>query len=245
MKINKKNRKRLTVILVAALVILIAIAIILSRVTYSNNGEGNERQVENEGKAGNVATSDSAVNISLGDGLNIISTDAYTGPYWEDGSYEEVSDIQMILLENVSEQNLQYAEITVEHKDCVAEYAVTNLPAGAKAVVLEKNRMEYTKKAVVETSVENTVFLEEMPLYENIFEIQGLDGVINVKNISEKDITGDIYIYYKNLGDGVYHGGITYRVRVEGGLQADEIRQLGASHYNAENCEILMVSYVE
>ena len=54
---------------------------------------------------------------------------------------------------------------------------------------------------------------------------------------------GDIYIYYKNFSGGIYYGGITYRVKIEGGLKSGEIRQLMSTHYYEEASEILMVTY--
>lgn len=227
-KMNKKNRKKMIYILVAILVVLVVMALVVRHNKTGKNGTGT-----------------SSGEISLGEGLKIIQTGEYTGPYWEDGSNEEVSGIQMIVLQNTTDQDLQYAEIIVEHKNKTLEYAVTNLPAGQKALILEKNRKEYTKKDITETTLENVVFLEEMPLYEDIFEIQGLDGVINVKNISANDVSNDFHIYYKNIDEGMYLGGITYRVKIEGGLKAGEIRQLGANHFNADSCEILMISGLE
>lgn len=224
---KKQNRKKLILGLSIILLILIIIAILLS--------QGKKKEEAPVAKD----------EIMLNDSLKIVQIGEYNGPYLEDGSNEEVSDVQMIVLENTAEQDLQYAEVILEYENVIAEYAVTNLPAGQKALILEKNRMEFTKKSLKKAVLTNVVFLEEMPLYEDIFEINGLDGVINVKNISNNDISGDIYIYYKNIGEEMYLGGITYRVKIEAGLKSGEIRQLGASHFNAQNCEILMISYVE
>ena len=227
-KLNRKKGKIVVCILVMLLIVLVIVALLLSRNKMNESGD-----------------SFSSEEILLDEGLKIIRTDEYDGPYFEDGSNEEVSGIQMIILENTTEQDLQYAEIIVEHKDETAEYAVTNLPAGKKVLILEKNRMKYTNKDIMETALENIIFLEKMPLYEDIIEIQGLDGIVNVKNISENDISSDLYIYYKNIEKEMYLGGITYRIKIEGGLKAGEIRQLGANHFKADSCEILMVSGLE
>lgn len=229
-KIKKQNQKKLIYGLIAILIVLIIVAILI--ICGSKNGDKGTTGISNE-------------EISLGEGLKIVQMGEYNGPYLEDGSNEEVSGIQMIVLENTTKQDLQYAEINVEHKDKIAEYAVTNIPAGGKVLVLEKNRMESTKKTVKNTSLNNVVFLDEMPLYKNTVEIQGMDGIINVKNISANDIRNDFYIYYKNINEEMYLGGITYRVKIEGGLKTGEIRQLGANHFKAVGCEILMVSGLE
>ena len=72
--------------------------------------------------------------------------------------------------------------------------------------------------------------------------IQCLDGVMNITNISGEDITEDIFVYYKNYIDGVYCGGITYRLRLTGGLKAGEIRQGSAAHVDRENSRIVFVT---
>lgn len=49
-------------------------------------------------------------------------------------------------------------------------------------------------------------------------------------------------IYYKNLVNGVYYGGVTYRTRIESGLAAGEVRQGTASHFSPDNSAVLFVS---
>jgi hypothetical protein len=49
-------------------------------------------------------------------------------------------------------------------------------------------------------------------------------------------------IYYKNYTQGLYYGGITYRVRVPGGIQADEVKQLTASHFSSTGSRVMFVT---
>lgn len=184
-----------------------------------------------------------AMPIELGEGLRIIQIAAYAGLYLEDGSDEPVSDILMMELENTSDRALQLGNITLSYSDAVAEFTVSNLPAGKKVILLEQKRMAYTAAEPIDAKVENTVFLDAFSRYEDQLEIIARDGVINVCNITDRDIEQDIFIYYKNVAGGIYYGGITYRVRIRGGLKAGEIRQLMTEHYDAEGSEILMVSY--
>ena len=79
-------------------------------------------------------------------------------------------------------------------------------------------------------------------LYPDQLKLQILDGAVNVTNISGKDIAGDIVIYYKNSAADLYYGGITYRVRIEGGLKAGEIRQIMASHFSDTGSKIMFVT---
>ena len=84
--------------------------------------------------------------------------------------------------------------------------------------------------------------VQEFGICEDRIQVGGLEGALNIENISEEDIPGNIVIYYKNVAGDVFYGGITYRVTIEGGLKADEIRQVMSAHFNADNSEIVMVS---
>ena len=81
-----------------------------------------------------------------------------------------------------------------------------------------------------------------MSLQEDKLQLQVLDGALNVINISGEDITGDVVIYYKNAAADVYYGGITYRVRIEGGIKADEIKQIMASHFSDSGSKVMFVT---
>lgn len=183
--------------------------------------------------------------IELGQGLAITAIEEYAGIYMEDGSDEAVQGLLMVILENRNEEDLQYAQITLSYADAQAQFDVTNLPSGGRVVLLEKNRMEYRDDLPEAAGLENVALVGEFPMYADIFEITTADGVINVRNISQDDISGDIYIYYKNVGGGLYYGGITYRARIEGGLASGEIRQIMTAHYYEDASEILMVTYAQ
>lgn len=183
--------------------------------------------------------------IELEQGLAITAIEEYAGLYVEDGSDEAVQGLLMVILENRNESDLQYAQITLEFADARAHFDVTNLPAGGSCVLLEKDRMEYREDLPEAARAENVVLVGDFPMYADLFEITTADGVINVRNISDADISGDIYVYYKNVGGGMYYGGITYRARIAGGLAAGEIGQIMTNHYYEDASEILMVTYAE
>ncbi len=182
--------------------------------------------------------------MDLGQGLIITDIDDYTGAYVEDGSDAVVSGVLMLILENTSEEALQYARITLYFGGIPAEFTVTNLPAGQRVVLLEKNRAAFSSKVPDSVELADVLFLPEFEMYEEIFEISGTKGNLTVKNISETDIAGDVYVYYKNSAQDLLYGGITYRARVEGGLKAGESKQVIAAHYNPTGSTILMVTYI-
>lgn len=184
-----------------------------------------------------------AVSIDLGYGMRITDVGKYTGVYMEDGSDEIVSGVMMIAVTNEGEDAIQYAEIRLPVGDQTACFSLSTLTPGSTMILLEQTRMAYTAGEYTTADVNNVaLFQAPLSLCEDRLEIQTLNGAINVSNISGADITGDIIIYYKNSAADVYYGGITYRVRLEGGLKAGEIRQIMASHFSESGSTIMFVT---
>jgi hypothetical protein len=184
--------------------------------------------------------------INLGCGLEICDAGSYTGAYVEDGSCEIVSGVMMIVVRNTGEQDVQLADIIAVSGDSEYTFRLTNLAAGERVVLLELERRQ-AAEAVLESAIVSEVALFENPmeLHGETIQITGLDGMLNVKNISGKDISGDVYIYYKFAATDIFYGGITFRVRVEGGLKAGELRQIPAGHFKTGECRIVQVSIYE
>ena len=109
-------------------------------------------------------------------------------------------------------------------------------------MVLESSRMAYAEGFTQAEVVNFASFDEPMSLCTDEIEISAFEKAINITNISGKDITGDIVIYYKNSAIDMFYGGITYRVRIEGGIKADEIRQIVPSHFMTGSSTIVHVT---
>lgn len=184
------------------------------------------------------------VTMNLGKGLTLTDIGSYTGIYMEDGTDEVVSGILMIIVTNNGEEDIQYAEISLDAGEETAFFSVSTLPVGESAVLLEQNRMEYSAETAYTSAVGSNIALFDQPmsLCEDLIQIQSLDGAMNITNISGEDITGDIVIYYKNAADGMYYGGITYRVRISGGLAADEVKQIMSQHFSTSDSAIMFVT---
>ena len=202
-----------------------------------------ETQTPEETKANLEAVED--VKLYIGNGLMVTDIGKYTGVYMEDGSDDIVSGILMIVVENMTESVIQYSEITLTAEDgSTAAFTVSTLPAGESVVLLEKNRLAYRADvAYTEGISENLAVLSDgLTLMEDSLKVQAYEGALNITNISGQDITDDIVIYYKNSSSDMLYGGITYRVRIEGGLKADELRQLMPSHFSAEGSRIMFIT---
>ena len=243
------KRKKNSVVWIAVAVIA---AVVLTIVVLQFSGKGLQTQ------PGTTASADDTVKlpvqpafseISLNNGLTVLDIGSYTGVYMEDGSDEVVSGILMMMVRNDGEETVQYARITMDVNGKTAEFTVSTLEPGATVVLLEKSKMRFDKSVKYENmqiTCENlALFNTPLELHEDKLRIQILDGAINVTNISGSDISKKISIYYKNVTDGVYYGGITYRITLENGLKADEIRQMMASHFSDTGSRIMLVTITE
>ena len=182
--------------------------------------------------------------INLGHGLEIEKFGSYTGVYMEDGSDEIVGNIAMILVKNTGEEYIQYAEVTVACGETEGFFTLSTLFPGESMVVLEQSRKAYGDfKGTVNAIAENVAVFSEVPtLYEDQLKVQGLNGALNITNISGKDITETISIYYKNSSSDMLYGGITYRVQITGGLKAGEIKQIISDHFSEAGSRIMFVT---
>ena len=184
------------------------------------------------------------IEAYLDKGLKIINVGAYTGIYMEDGSDEVVSGVLMLVVTNVGDTAIQYAEITLPTEGGDAMFKLSTLPVGESCVILEQTRMAHTGNEDISkaTAANVAIFREPLSRCEEQLKFQALDGILNVINISGEDITGDIVVYYKNAAADLYYGGITYRVRLTGGMKQGEIKQLVADHFSDSGSKIMFVT---
>ena len=250
MKGQTKNKKTKTVLLLVVTLLLLT-ALFAGLVFLLRGREENPAQQDNQTKPSQTEpaanTLDSVledVTVDLDKGLQITGIGAYTGAYVEDGSNEFVSGVLMLRVTNNGTEDIQYAEFTIPMEDTAAQFTLSTLPVGATAILLEQNRMLWNEETVYpepEMSLV-AVFDASLSLQEDQLKIQALDGGLNVTNISGQDIDGDIVIYYKNAQQGLYYGGITYRVRLQGGIKAGEIKQIMSDHFSATGSEVVFVT---
>ena len=245
-----KRRTGTVVLVVVGLLTVLAGAVLFSAITQPGDADK-----EHETAAATTFPVAEFENVqdrvpSMQNGnLQIENVGAYTGIYMEDGTDELVSGVMMMVVTNTGKDTIQYAQIEMKVDDEIAQFALSTLPAGASVVLLEQNRMAYVSEfdySTADVSVFNIAYMQEpLSMQEDKLKIQALDGVINVTNISGEDITGDIIIYYKNSAVDLFYGGITYRITISGGLKADEVKQIMASHFNQEGSTIMFVSVGE
>lgn len=239
----KKMNKKIPVLIIAGILL---VAVVL---WFAGNRVGTAVELpENAQTAAPSASAEAGQTgseILLQDALLVREIGSHTGPYWEDGSDEQVTDVLKMTVTNVTEEPIQYALIAMELPEGTATFSVTALPAGATAVLLETGRMPYDKSidyGSANIECQNLAgFDKSLSLQEQKLEIQLLEGALNITNISGDDIAGTIILCYKNVENGVYQGGIGYRIRLEDGLKAGEIRQIMATHVHQPGTELVFV----
>lgn len=177
-------------------------------------------------------------------GINVSDLFSYTGNYVEDGSNALVEGVAAVRVVNASDTDIQYLEVTVKTEKDEYLFNISTLFPGESVIALEKSKQHFNKEETVESvSVQNCAsFLVPPSLYEDTFRISVMDSVVNIENISDENIDGPIYLYYKNMENGEYLGGITYRVMFDT-LKAGEIKQMSASHLHTASSRVLFVTY--
>lgn len=175
--------------------------------------------------------------IVSGEGLEILSAGHYTGSFYEDGSNDAVEGVSGLIVKNSGESLIEYGEIDGGEN----HFVFTGLPAGATMLVLEANRgtADIPADPIISASVPAVDIHEDL---NSFLEVYLGDGVINIRNISGRDFTGDVSLYYKNIQDGILMGGITYRARFSG-VPNGELAQSIQSHATSQNTAVLYLSY--
>lgn len=166
----------------------------------------------------------------------------------EDASMSVTEDVAGIVVLNNSDRTLQYAEITASFSDGTAHsYKISTLPPGETCFVAEENNMPYRELTTGFFGFEIihvAFFAEEPSVHSDKFQFSGADGILNIKNISDSDITDNIIVYYKDYENSHLASGTTYRVTVDNGLKAGEIKQVSANHFRQDGSMIMFVQIV-
>ncbi len=161
-------------------------------------------------------------------------------------SVGEQNDRLSVLVRNISDVDVQYAVLSVVCDSEKYNFEMSTITAGATAIVSCTEKVPFNVNGQYYSwKIEDKILFEnELSLYPEIFEIKGADGAISVKNISKKDIDGPIYVYYKNVVDGVFTEGTTYRVSIDSLEKGQEIQTL-SGHYNKDTSLVMFVTYAE
>lgn len=173
--------------------------------------------------------------------LVIRTLDNYEGIYLEDGSDVDVSEVAVVVLQNVGDTDIEYANISISGDENTLQFETSAIPAGAYAVVQEKNRTAY-QKGTYETCEAQVAELESFEMSEASVTVEETEkGSLKITNLTGKDIP-TVRIFYKFYTKSVnaYIGGITYTAKITN-LEAGSSTTVTPSHYIAGKSKIMMV----
>lgn len=161
-------------------------------------------------------------------------------------SIGETDGVVSVVVRNISDNDVQYALLTVNCGGDVLSFPMTTVLAGSTSILKSDKPVEFDEESsYYNWKIEEKTIFEEVPsLYPEIFEIMCCDKLITVKNISGNDVSGDIFVYYKKIENGVFSEGTTYRVRINGLGKSEKI-QVDAEHFMSSDSKVMFVTYVQ
>ncbi len=184
------------------------------------------------------------IPYTLSNGCEIADIKAYSGPFVEDGSDSEKTNVFALVIKNTTGKHFQYMTVNMKIGEKDYNFKLTTLFDNSAVTVLESTGAPYTDEKIdTVTLVQSIEFPSEPTVHPNELEITVMDGLMNVKNISGKDISSDIYVYYKLTDGDDWLGGITYRASTGGGLKNGELRQIPAKHFKKDSCKVVFTEY--
>ena len=170
-----------------------------------------------------------------------------TGYFPEDGSDEAIENVLAVKLSNSSDRTLEYLSFSLIVNGEISKFTAATVPAGKNIYVFAAERSTApTELTTIESAVEFEIyFSNELSAKTDTLSYEVQNGTIVVTNISDRDILSDIVVYYKSTAEDGYLGGITYRLRISGGLAAGESFNGYAPHAYAHMTEIMFTQYEE
>lgn len=184
--------------------------------------------------------------IDLGQGLSVTEMISAAGVFPEDGQNTVLPDMFCITVKNSSEHTLQLAQVklTVNGEEYLFQFST--LPGGASVRAYEINRK--AAPTDIQSFQSECVFAQffetEPSIPEGELEISVTHKGIRVKNLTDRDINRDIFLYYKSIQNDTYVGGITYRVKLSG-LKAGDEATVYADHATETYTRVMFVEYGE
>lgn len=256
---RKKGRALLWVTVALALILAGVLAVVLSdggesgpewalsqsMTTGEDEAAPGETMTAEEERLAELAGADPVnLPLNLGSGVYVTAVESAAGLYVEDGTDDMVDNVLRITVENSGTDAIQLMDIILTDRTG-GEYTfrVTTLLPGAKMTVQEQNRAPFDSGAeYVEARTENVaLFNGELSLHEELLAITTGDYAVAVENISGEAFPGG-RVFYKNVVDGVYVGGITYMLTIPE-LEAGERVELNSLHFLLSRSELMFVTY--
>lgn len=208
-------------VLIVVLTVIVAVAFILVDKLVSDK----------DNTQADAPYSDSQIGITVDSWLKIIDIRDFDGRL-------------AVLVENVSDNDVEYAVLSVKSKEDILTFNVSALLSDTRALLIcNENVTADPDGDYTAWKTENKLFFENAPsMHNDKIEVSVLDGSVSLKNISGEDISSDIYVYYKEKHEDLLNGSYTGRFKVYG-LKADSKTFVKAEKLNESNCQIIFIDY--
>lgn len=177
-------------------------------------------------------------------GLVCMEYSRYTGPFPEDGSGRQVTDVAAMLVLNSSDEFLDYAKVECTVGNELGTFVITGLPPGGSAWVLEQDGLILAEgDPFMAQDCEDYIFRSDVIMSTDYLDVQTVDDVLTVTNRSDKALK-NVAVYYKTVHtDGRYFGGITYLLEI-GDLSPGQTVTKQAGHFS-DSSRIVRYSFQE
>ena len=149
-------------------------------------------------------------------GTSLIAQDlsSYEGPFLEDGTDREVTNVAALHIYNSSDREIFKVYIELKWDEVCYIFAGDHIPPKSTVVILEQNGYAYRKEAA--TAIKGWQWLGQPGNgASDICVTDKAMGTIVVTNMTD-EILRNVCVYYKSWlsPPDVYMGGITYMVQV-------------------------------
>ena len=217
----------------AGVIILLAISVFSAVMLINGNSPAEEPTsvANNETESRTVYTQKPSTDINVDSWLKISEITEYKGRL-------------AVVAENISADDVEYAVLTVKNGNETYSFNASVLLRNTKVMLICNENVGFDADAVYTLWKTDNIlnFATPPSMNEDVLEINVLDGSVSVKNISDKDIDSDIFIYYKDKTDGILNGSITRRIRISG-LAASAKTFVNTPELNENNCIIMFTQY--
>lgn len=153
----------------------------------------------------------------------------YEGPFWEDGSGEEVTDVAALVVENTGGTMICQGQLRLETEAGVLEFSVSWLPADSVALIPEKNRARAGSLRILSCSGWNTTIYPEMTGAVTARE-QGMGELLFINHTTQTIAAVEAVYKSYDPDSGMYIGGNSGTVRLEQ-LKSGEERAVAPYQY--------------
>jgi len=168
---------------------------------------------------------------------------AYDGPFLEDGTGDEVTNIAALVVRNTGVYGVSSACITLEWDSGAYKFAADMIPAGESVLLLELSRGEYEQRSWTDCTGTQEQDLTDWTAGNKITLKEVGVGTLLVTN-EEPVPVENVQLYYKSYlsPPGIFVGGITYSTEIKR-LEAGETTQISPDFFVNGFTKILCIRY--